>query len=123
MLARLKVRRSMTFGQTVDSSTGPAGPVAVAGPVTPGPAVPGRAPVRAPARQLARQERIVAVAMRHFAERGYEGARIEEIAREAGVAKGAVFGYFISKAGLFLAAYQAAARSFSSYLEAPPEVC
>ena len=87
-----------------------------------GPAAPGRAPVRAPARQLARQERIVAVAMRHFAQRGYEGVRIEEIAREAGVAKGAVFGYFTSKAGLFLAAYQAAARSFSSYLEAPPEV-
>ena len=87
-----------------------------------GPAAPGRAPVRAPARQLARQERIVAVAMRHFAERGYEGVRIEEIAREAGVAKGAVFGYFTSKAGLFLAAYQAAARSFSSYLEAPAEV-
>ena len=38
------------------------------------------------------------------------------------MAKGAVFGYFTSKAGLFLAAYQAAARSFSSYLEAPPEV-
>jgi Bacterial regulatory proteins, tetR family len=53
------------------------------------------APGRAPARQLARQERIVAVAMRHFAERGYEGVRIEEIAREAGVAKGAVFGYWV----------------------------
>jgi AcrR family transcriptional regulator len=79
-------------------------------------------PVRAHARQRARQERIVAVAMQHFAERGYEGVRIEEIAREAGVAKGAVFGYFTSKAGLFLAAYQAAARSFSSYLEAPWEV-
>ena len=98
----------MTSGQTNNSS--------LAHPA------PGRAPVRAPARQLARQERIVAVAMRHFAERGYEGVRIEEIAREAGVAKGAVFGYFTSKAGLFLAAYQAAARSFSSYLEAPPEV-
>jgi TetR/AcrR family transcriptional regulator len=60
--------------------------------------------------------------MRHFAERGYEDARIEEIAREAGVAKGAVFGYFGSKAGLFLAAYQAAARSFSRYLDAPPEI-
>ncbi len=82
----------------------------------------GHVPVRAPARQAARQERIVSVAMRHFAERGYEGVRIEEIAREAGVAKGAVFGYFSSKARLFLAAYQAAARSFSSYLEAPPEV-
>lgn len=62
------------------------------------------------------------VAMRHFAERGYDGVRIEEIAREAGVAKGAVFGYFTSKDGLFLAAYQAAARSFSCYLDAPPEV-
>jgi AcrR family transcriptional regulator len=60
--------------------------------------------------------------MRHFAERGYEDVRIEEIAREANVAKGAIFGYFESKAGLFLAAYQAAARSFSAYLEAPPEV-
>jgi len=100
--------KSMTAGQTMIDSTEPAAP--------------GRAPVRAPARQLARQERIVAVAMRRFAERGYEGVRIEEIAREAGVAKGAVFGYFTSKAGLFLAAYQAAARSFSSYLEAPPEV-
>jgi AcrR family transcriptional regulator len=82
----------------------------------------GRVPVRAPARQAARQERIVSVAMRHFAERGYEGVRIEEIARDADVAKGAVFGYFSSKAGLFLAAYQAAARSFSAYLEAPPEI-
>jgi AcrR family transcriptional regulator len=103
----------MTSGQTVTWSTDATGP----------PAPPGRTPVRAPARQLARQERIVGVAMRHFAGRGYEGVRIEEVAREAGVAKGAVFGYFTSKAGLFLAAYQAAARSFSSYLEAPPEVC
>jgi AcrR family transcriptional regulator len=109
----------MTSSQTVTSPGGSAGSVAAA---LPGPAGPGRAPVRAPARQLARQERIVAVAMRHFAERGYEEVRIEEIAREAGVAKGAVFGYFTSKAGLFLAAYQAAARSFSSYLAAPPEV-
>jgi AcrR family transcriptional regulator len=73
------------------------------------------------ARQAARQERIIAVAMRHFAERGYEEVRVEEIAREADVAKGAVFGYFGSKAGLFLAAYQAAARSFSAYLDAPAD--
>ena len=61
--------------------------------------------------------------MEHFATRGYEAARVEEIASEAGVAKGAVFGYFETKAGLFLAAYQAAARSFPAYLDAPPEVC
>jgi TetR/AcrR family transcriptional regulator len=82
----------------------------------------GPEPVRAAARQRARQQRIVRVAMRHFAERGYEGVRIDEIARDAGVAKGAVFGYFGSKAGLFLAAYQAAARSFSRYLDAPEAV-
>jgi TetR/AcrR family transcriptional regulator len=81
-----------------------------------------RSPVRAPARQQARQQRIVTVAMRQFAERGYEEVRIEEVAAQAGVAKGAVFGYFGSKAGLFLAAYQAAARSFSRYLDAPHDV-
>jgi AcrR family transcriptional regulator len=91
-------------------------------PAKPRPGPRDRMPVRATARQAARQEQIVKVAMRHFAERGYEDVRIEEIAREADVAKGAVFGYFDSKAGLFLAAYQAAARSFSSYLDAPPQI-
>ncbi len=80
------------------------------------------APVRASQRQLARQERIVQVAMEHFAAHGFEAARTQDIASRAGVSKGAVFGYFDSKAGLFLAAYQAAARSLSSYLDAPPEV-
>jgi AcrR family transcriptional regulator len=81
-----------------------------------------RVPRRAPERQRAKQQRIVEVAMEHFATRGFEAARIEEIAAEAGVSKGAVFGYFDTKAGLFLAAYQAAARSFPPYLAAPPEV-
>ena len=38
------------------------------------------------------------------------------------MSKGAVFGYFDTKAGLFLAAYQAAARSLPAYLDAPAEV-
>jgi AcrR family transcriptional regulator len=79
-------------------------------------------PQRAPERQRAKQRRIVEVAMEHFATRGYEAARIEEIAAEAGVSKGAVFGYFDTKAGLFLAAYQAATRSFQPYLDAPADV-
>lgn len=79
-------------------------------------------PRRAPERQQAKRQRIVEVAMEHFATRGYEDTRIEEIAGEAGVSKGAVFGYFDTKAGLFLAAYQAAARSLPSYLDAPPDV-
>jgi poly-gamma-glutamate capsule biosynthesis protein CapA/YwtB (metallophosphatase superfamily)/AcrR family transcriptional regulator len=81
-----------------------------------------RPAVRAPARQQARQKRIVQAAMEHFAVHGYEGARIEAIASQAGVAKGAVFGYFASKAGLFLAAYQAATRQLNRYLDAPAEV-
>ncbi len=77
---------------------------------------------RAPERQRARQERILQVAMEHFARRGYEDTRAEEIAAQAGVSKGAVFGYFDTKAGLFLAAYQAAARSFPAYLDAPARI-
>jgi AcrR family transcriptional regulator len=113
----------MTVGQTVGSA-GMQGAGSGVGTARDAqrPAGRDRVPVRATARQLARQEQIVRVAMRHFAERGYEGVRIEEVAREAGVAKGAVFGYFDSKDGLFLAAYQAAARSFSCYLDAPEEV-
>ncbi len=81
-----------------------------------------RSPQRAVARQQAKVERIVEVAMERFAVAGYEGARVETIAERAGVSKGAIFGYFGSKAGLFLAAYEAAARSFSAYLDAPFEV-
>jgi AcrR family transcriptional regulator len=65
---------------------------------------------------------MVDVAMRHFAEAGYRGARVEDIAQEVGVAKGTVFGAFGSKEGLFLAAYQRAVSALPSWLEAPGEV-
>jgi TetR/AcrR family transcriptional regulator len=51
--------------------------------------------VRAGERQRARQDKIVAIAMEHFARHGYEGARVEAIAAAAGVAKGEIFGYFV----------------------------
>jgi len=69
-----------------------------------------------------KRDRIVGAAMRHFAQHGYDGARVDDIAREADVAKGAVFGYSGNRAGIFLATYQAATRSFHAYLDAPPEV-
>src|SRR5215472_9509781 len=84
--------------------------------------LPTRPPVRAEERQRAKQDKIVAIAMEHFARHGYEGAKAEAIAAAAGVSKGAIFGYFGSKAGLFLAAYQSATRTFSRYLEAPDEI-
>jgi len=97
----------MTSGQTTARAT-----------TRPGP----RPAVRAGERQRAKQDRIVAIAMEHFARHGYEGARAEAIAAAAGVSKGAIFGYFGSKAGLFLAAYQSATRTFSRYLDAPADV-
>ena len=69
-----------------------------------------------------KRDLIVEVAMRHFAEHGYRGARVEDIAAEVGVAKGTVFLHFGSKEGLFLAAYERAVRELPSWLEAPAEV-
>ena len=60
--------------------------------------------------------------MRHFAERGYRGARVEDIATEVGVAKGTVFLDFTSKEGLFLAVYQRAVSLLPAWLDAPSEV-
>ena len=60
--------------------------------------------------------------MRHFAERGYRGARVEDIATEVGVAKGTVFLDFTSKEGLFLAAYQRAVSMLPAWLDAPSEI-
>ena len=62
-------------------------------------------------RSAAKRERIVDTAMRHFAEHGYQGARVEDIAGELGIAKGSVFQHFGSKAGLFFAAYRRAVAS------------
>jgi len=69
-----------------------------------------------------KRDRIVEVAIRHFGEHGYEGARVEAMAAELGIAKGSVFAHFGSKAGLFVAAYRAAVGSLPRYLDAPPEV-
>jgi AcrR family transcriptional regulator len=65
---------------------------------------------------------IVDVAMRHFAEHGYRGARVEDIATEVGVAKGTVFLHFGSKEGLFLAAFEEAVGQLPAWLDAPEDV-
>src|SRR6476660_1292599 len=80
---------------------------------------------RPPAPRLraeAKRARILETAMRHFAERGYQAARIEDIATELSIAKGSVFQHFGSKEGLFLAGYQKAVSTFSAYLDAPAAV-
>jgi len=60
--------------------------------------------------------------MRHFAEHGYQGARIEDVASELGIAKGSIFQHYGSKAGLFLEAYRQAASALPRWLDAAPEV-
>ncbi len=73
-------------------------------------------------RSQAKRDRIVDAAMRHFAEHGYQGARVEDVAAEMGIAKGSIFQHFGSKAGLFFAAYKKAVLSLPAWLDAPPEV-
>ena len=69
-----------------------------------------------------RRDRIVLAAMQHFAQHGFRGTRVEDIAHDVGVAKGTVFLDFGSKEGLFLAAYQTAVRSLPAWLDAPEDV-
>jgi TetR/AcrR family transcriptional regulator len=69
-----------------------------------------------------RRDRIIEAAMRHFAEHGYRGGRVEDIARTVGVAKGTVFLDFGSKEGLFLAVYQRAVSRLPAWLDAPKDV-
>jgi TetR/AcrR family transcriptional regulator len=74
------------------------------------------------AKAEAKRELIVACAMRRFAEDGYQGARIEDMATELGIAKGSIFQHYGSKAGLFLEAYHRAVTSLPAWLDAPEEV-
>jgi TetR/AcrR family transcriptional regulator len=73
-------------------------------------------------RAEAKRDAIVATAMRHFAEQGYQGARVEDVAAELGIAKGSVFQHFGSKAGLFFEAYKRAVCSLPAWLDAPAQV-
>jgi len=73
-------------------------------------------------RSEAKRARIVEVAIKHFADRGYSAARVEDIAAQLGIAKGSVFQHFKSKDGLFFEAYKKAVLSFPKYLQVPAEL-
>jgi AcrR family transcriptional regulator len=73
-------------------------------------------------RSEAKRARIVEVAIRHFADRGYNAARVEDIAAQLGIAKGSIFQHFKSKDGLFFEAYKKAVLSFPKYLEVPADL-
>jgi AcrR family transcriptional regulator len=70
---------------------------------TPRPAV---TPRRRQRRKDARPSEIIEAAIEVFGERGFGKARLEDVARKAGVAKGTVFVYFATKEDLFRAVAQ-----------------
>ena len=84
------------------------------------PGGPGQAKPRAAT--VRKRDRILDAAMLQFAEKGYHGMRVEDLAAELGIAKGSVFQHFGSKDKLFLAVYRRAVASLPTYLEAPAAV-
>jgi AcrR family transcriptional regulator len=59
-------------------------------------------------RKESRPEEILIAALEEFAENGYAAARLDNVARRAGVAKGTIYLYFASKEKLFQAVVQQA---------------
>lgn len=53
------------------------------------------------AQQAARREEILSAALGVFAEHGFEAARLDDVAKRAGVAKGTLYLYFKDKTALF----------------------
>ena len=53
------------------------------------------------ARNLDRREAILSAALDEFSSRGFEAARLDDVARRAGVAKGTIYLYFRDKESLF----------------------
>jgi TetR/AcrR family transcriptional regulator len=65
------------------------------------------APVRRRSSGLKTRAEIVAAAERHFAERGFEAARLEDIAAEVGIRRAAIFYHFGDKDELYAAVLDA----------------
>jgi AcrR family transcriptional regulator len=63
--------------------------------------VPTAAPVRWTRRKRARPAEILDAALKVFAEKGFTGARMEDIAARAGVTKGTIYLYFENKEAVF----------------------
>ncbi|MBO0687108.1 MAG: TetR/AcrR family transcriptional regulator, partial [Candidatus Dormibacteraeota bacterium] len=61
---------------------------------------------RKAARSAATRAQLISVATRLFAERGYAGVGTEEIVREAGVSRGALYHHFADKRELFAAVHE-----------------
>jgi AcrR family transcriptional regulator len=67
----------------------------------PAPAQPSKPRNAREVRGVARREAILAAALEEFSSRGFEAARLDDVAKRAGVAKGTIYLYFADKETLF----------------------
>ncbi|MFI9820101.1 TetR/AcrR family transcriptional regulator [Streptomyces sp. NPDC052013] len=65
-----------------------------------------RRPARGTERSLARRAELIAIGRRLFADTSYDALSMDDIARQAQVAKGLIYYYFHSKRGYYLAIIQ-----------------
>ncbi len=69
-------------------------------------------------RKVAGPEELLAAALRVFSERGFAASRLDDVAREAGISKAALYLYFESKQALFEALVRSAVLPNVERLEA-----
>ena len=68
-------------------------------------------------RTEATRARLIEVARRLFTERGYQAVPAEELVREAGLTRGALYHHFGGKDGLFAALYEQVQREVTARIE------
>ena len=68
-----------------------------------------------------RREEILAAALARFAKGGYHATTMDDIARAAGLSKGALYWHFANKRELFLSLIQSLFRDFEREVVSPPE--
>ena len=73
-------------------------------------------------RKQARPGEIVDAALEVFAEKGFAAAKLDDIARRAGISKATLYLYFETKEEIFRAVAQAAVAALLGPLETPAEV-
>jgi AcrR family transcriptional regulator/DNA/RNA-binding domain of Phe-tRNA-synthetase-like protein len=78
-------------------------------------------PSRSERRKARTAAAILDAAERHLLERGFEAAKVEEIAEEADVAVGSVYNHFTSKEGLYAAVLDRALDLFEAYMDDGPK--
>lgn len=79
-------------------------------------------PGRRAAQSAARREAILAAALDEFAARGFAAARLDDVARRAGVAKGTIYLHFRDKETLFQELVRETLSPFVARMEAAPAI-